>query len=222
MIYKFRELDSLIKRYNQRITDNFAQSYDNRLKINSINRYIDNKAESVLHDEDSLKALQDRVKQLSDRINNQLELINDNDDDINNKIKTHWHEIRDIKNRLRTEERQNNSTNRIDSIEDCLNKNIKIDTKADDLRRDQHEILLKAMKALETKVKALEDKLIRETVLISDKVIDNQDKADAYTKRIINKVNDLPLSNKKAIRAIAEKLEIDTSRAYVGLVMEDE
>ena len=48
MIYKLRELDKLIKRYNQRITNNFAQSYQNKQHIDSINKYIDNKAESVL------------------------------------------------------------------------------------------------------------------------------------------------------------------------------
>ena len=48
MIYKLRELDKLIKRYNQRITNNFAQSYQNKQHIDSVNRYIDDKAKSVL------------------------------------------------------------------------------------------------------------------------------------------------------------------------------
>ena len=83
MIYVIREHDRLITRYNQRITDNFAQSYDNKLKIDSINKYIDNKAESVIDNKDfketfkyysreqidtSLKALNDRIKALEENV----------------------------------------------------------------------------------------------------------------------------------------------------------
>ena len=45
-----------------------------------------------------------------------------------------------------------NNASRIDSIEDTLNKNLKLDIKVDELRGDQYDILIKAMKSLEDRM----------------------------------------------------------------------
>ena len=198
MIYKLREIDNLITRYNQRITDNFAQAYDNRLKINSINRYIDNKAESVLHDEDSLKALQDRVKQLSDRTNNQLGLINHNDDDINQRL-----------TKFKSKIYSYNFEQKIKALENRFSPEYLLSYHNNDI----HDILINVEEKLVDRIKTLEGNYIGLsgiTEIFDDNIVSIQDKV----KALYSDINDHANALNKKIENLEEKLEINNSNAY--------
>ncbi len=56
-----------------------------------------------------------------------------------------------LSNKIKALEDENNAS-RIDSIEDTLNKNIKLEIETNELRGEQYDILLKAMKSLENKM----------------------------------------------------------------------
>ena len=183
IIHQIYQLNRLIKRYNKRITFNFAQSYQNKQHIDSINKYIDNKAESVL-DDDRIKALEDSLKCNvfipdsaiipEDRIVESIRALEDNMDIVLKNIKT----IKDTVDRKDDNNIQEYVTDKLELYDRVLQKGLTKRFKAL-YEKNVYTNHTKRFKALEAKIKALEDNYLG-----------------------INKVNDLQLSNKKAIKAL--------------------
>tara|TARA_R110002020_G_scaffold145092_3_gene318334 strand:- start:1937 stop:2821 length:885 start_codon:yes stop_codon:yes gene_type:complete len=113
---------------------------DNYVGINKVN-------DLQIGNKKAIKALEAKVNNQSELIHAVSELI---DDDT-----VYWKVDDDVINKIKALEDENNAS-RIDSIENTLNKNIKLDIETDKLRGEQHDILLKAMKALEAKVTKLQ------------------------------------------------------------------